>query len=80
MCTRREILNRLPRSEWEKLIDEWIYNELDRHILKRYLLDGITFDQLTEEINQDKHRLEILQVKRRLYKASDRLFSYAVQK
>lgn len=80
MCTRREILNRLPRSEWEKLIDEWIYNELDRHILKRYLLDGITFDQLTEEINQNKHRLEILQVKRRLYKASDRLFSYAVQK
>lgn len=31
----------LPRSEWEYLIDEWIFSERDRQILKRRLLDGI---------------------------------------
>lgn len=77
MCTRKRILDSRPRSEWERLIDEWIYDELDRRILRRYLLDGITFDKLTEEINQNEHRLETLQIKRRFYKASDRLFQYA---
>ena len=28
----------LPRSEWERLIDEWIFNEKHRAILKRRLL------------------------------------------
>ena len=31
------------------LIDEWIFSERDRAILKRKLLDGITFEQLAEE-------------------------------
>lgn len=30
MCTRKQILDSRPRSEWERLIDEWIYDELDR--------------------------------------------------
>ena len=37
MCTRKQILDSRPRSEWERLIDEWIYDELDRRILRRYL-------------------------------------------
>ena len=80
MCTRRDMLDRHLRPEWERMIDEWIYDELDRYILKRHLLDNIGFDALTEEINKEKHRLEILQIKRRFYKAADRLFAYAVQK
>jgi len=39
----------LPRSAWERLIDEWIFSERDRRILKRRLLDGITFERLAEE-------------------------------
>ena len=41
----------IPRSEWERLIDEWIFNERDRAILKRRLLDGKTFEQLAEEFD-----------------------------
>lgn len=41
----------LSRSEWEKLIDEWIFNERDRAIVKRRLLDGICFEPLAEEFD-----------------------------
>ena len=36
-------------SEWEHLIDEWIYSERDRKITKRRLLDGIAYEPLAEE-------------------------------
>lgn len=39
----------LSRSQYEALIDEWIFNERDRAIMKRRILDGITFDNLAEE-------------------------------
>ena len=39
----------LCRTEWCTLIDEWIFSERDRAILKRKLLDGVTFEQLAEE-------------------------------
>lgn len=77
MLTRKEILDRRPRSEWERLIDEWIYNELDRHILRRKLLDGLTFEKLVEEINTPIYRLELDQIKRRFYRAEERLYNYA---
>lgn len=41
--------HRLSRSAWEKLIDEWIFSERDRRILKSRLLDGLTFAELSEE-------------------------------
>lgn len=77
MLTRREILDSRPRSEWEILIDEWIYNELDRHILKRKLLDGATFEKIVEEINVPTYTLELDQVKRRFYRAEKRLWKYS---
>lgn len=40
-----------PRSEWEKLIDEWIFNARNRDILKRRLLDGITLERVAEEFD-----------------------------
>ena len=39
----------LSRSEREHLIDEWIFNQRDREILKRRWLDGICHDKLAEE-------------------------------
>lgn len=77
MLTRREILDSRPRSDWERLIDEWIYNELDRHILKRKLLDGLTFEKIVEEINMPTYTLELDQLKRRFYRAEERLFKYS---
>lgn len=76
MCTRRQILDSRPRSEWECLIDEWIYDELDRMILRRYLFDGITFDKLTEEIQLNR-QIEVDMVRRRFHRAFERLLNYA---
>lgn len=58
----------LPRSEIEYLIDQWIFNERDRAILKRRLLDRIYFEPLAEEFD-----LSTQQVKNIVYKAMDRL-------
>ena len=76
MCTRKQILDSRPRSEWERLIDEWIYDELDRRILRRYLFDGITFEKLTEEIQLNR-QIEVDMVRRRFHRAFERLLNYA---
>lgn len=57
------------RTEWNQLIDDWIFSEIDRHILKRRLLDGLCFQQVADEVN-----LSIEQVKKRYYKAQKELF------
>ena len=59
----------IPRSEWEHLIDEWIFNERDRAILKRRLLDGICYEPLAEEFN-----LSVQQTKHIVYQLQNRLF------
>lgn len=61
----------LPRSQMEKLIDEWIFNERNRKILKRRLLDGICFEPLAEEFN-----LSVRQTKEIVYKASDTIYKH----
>ena len=38
------------RSTVSAAIDEWIFNERDRAILKRRLLDGICYESLAEEL------------------------------
>lgn len=65
-----DYMNR-PRSEWERLIDEWIFKERDRAILKRRLLDGICFEVLAEEFN-----LSTQQTKNIVYKSMDRLVKH----
>ncbi len=61
----------LSRTQLEALIDEWIFSERDRAILKRRMLDGICFDQLSEEFN-----LSVRQTKNIVYKAKERLFKH----
>ena len=61
----------LSRSEISHLIDEWIFNERDRNILKRRLLDGITYERLAEEFD-----LSVRHVKNIVYKAQDKLFRH----
>lgn len=58
----------LSRSEIEYLIDQWIFNERDRAILKRRLLDRICFEPLAEEFG-----LSTQQVKNIVYRGMDRL-------
>ena len=59
----------LSRSEWEKLIDEWIFNELHREMLKRNLLDGRTYEQIAEQFGMSTR-----QVARLIPKLQEKLF------
>ena len=59
------------RTEWENFIDEWIFNERDREILKRRLLDGICFEPLSEEFN-----ISPQQTKSIVYKLQKKLFRH----
>jgi DNA-directed RNA polymerase specialized sigma24 family protein len=61
----------ISRSAVEHLIDEWIFKDRDRQILKRRLLDGICYDQLAEEFS-----LSVRQVKNIVYRCEDRLFKH----
>lgn len=64
-------LQDMPRSEIEHLIDEWIFNERNRDILKRRLLDGLTYEKLAEEFD-----ISVSQAKRIVYKAECALFRH----
>lgn len=61
----------LPRSEVEKVIDEWIFSERDRAILKRRLLDGICYEPLAEEFD-----LSVRQIRNIVYKGEERIFKH----
>lgn len=61
----------LSRSEWENLIDEYIFKERDRAILKRRLLDGICYEPLAEEFD-----LSVPQTKTIVYKATEKLIKH----
>ena len=58
----------LSRSELQYLIDQWIFNEMDRLILADRLLNGLTLENLA-----DKYGISVTSVKDRLYRAMDRL-------
>jgi hypothetical protein len=56
----------MPKSEWTRLIDEWIIGsnaERDRALIKRRLFDGVCFEPLAEEFG-----LSVQQVKSIFYK------------
>ena len=59
------------RSTVSAAIDEWIFNERDRAILKRRLLDGICYEPLAEEFG-----LSVDRIKQIVYKSQGRLFRH----
>ena len=59
----------LSRSEWENLIDEYVFNEEHRAMLKRNLLDGRTYEQIAEQLNCSRDK-----VARLIPKLQDKLF------
>lgn len=59
----------ISRSEWENLIDEWIFDEIHRKMLKRNLLDGRTYEQIAEQFEMSSR-----QVARLIPKLQDKLF------
>ena len=67
--TERELIDSICREDWEKLIDSWVHNEVDRKMLKRRLLDGIHFEHLAEEFD-----LSVVHCQARIKKAKTQLF------
>ena len=59
------------RSTVSATIDEWIFNERDRAILKRRLLDGICYEPLAEEFG-----LSVDRIKQIVYKSQTKLFKH----
>ena len=59
------------RSEICHIIDEWIFSERDRAILKRRLLDGICYEPLAEEFD-----LSVRRVKSIVYKCQEVIFRH----
>lgn len=53
------------------LIDEHIYSERNRKILKRRFVDGLTYEQLAEEFD-----LSVRHVKNIVYDSGDKILSY----
>lgn len=66
-----DIINEKSRTEWEYLIYEWVHNEVDREMLKRRMLDGITYEPLAEEFF-----LSTQQAYARVRKAKKQLFKH----
>ena len=60
-------------SQVSKAIDEWIHSERDRAILKRRLIDGLTYEALAEEFE-----LSTRQIKKIVYKTSESLFYHLI--
>ena len=60
----------LCRNDLEYLIDQWVFNERDRMIVRRKLFDGIPFEPLAEEFD-----LSVRQTKNIYYKWTKKIFS-----
>lgn len=50
----------LTRTQWEELIDQHIFNERDRKLIKRRLLDGIHYEPLAEEFELSVQRTKYI--------------------
>ena len=64
----------LSKTEVEFAIDEWIIGknaERDRKVLRRRLIDGVTFERLAEE-----QELSVSQVKRIIWKNAEIIFRH----
>ena len=56
--------------EWIDLIDRWVRSERGRHVLKRFMVDHITVEKISEEIDRSpRHTSRIIS------KAKEELFS-----
>lgn len=67
-ASARRKINSVPNSEISAVIDEWIRSERDRAILKRRLIDGITYEALAEEFDVSDRTVKSI-----VYKGMDRL-------
>lgn len=61
----------ITTEDVKKVIELYIFNQRNREILKRRLIDGICFEPLSEEFD-----LSVRQVQSIVYKGEDIIFSH----
>ena len=66
-----EKVKEYTNSQIAGIIDEYIHSERDRKLLKRRLIDGITYERIAEEFD-----LSVRQVKTIVYRADKMIFSH----
>ena len=50
----------LSRSEISILISEWVFNKRDREIMSDKMLDGLTYDELSDKYCLSPQRLKVI--------------------
>lgn len=68
---KHSIPENLHNTDISALIDLWIHKERDRAILKRRLIDGITYERIAEEFD-----LSVRGVKYIIYAAEQKIFRH----
>lgn len=61
----------LSNSDLNTLINQWIRSKRNRSILRKRLIDGVTYEQLAEEFD-----LSVRQTKNIVYKCEDMIFRH----
>lgn len=70
-------LDDVTNEEIEKAIDSWIHSERDRIILKKRLIDGYTFQQISDYLYaENKIILSVRQMKNVLPRLEQKLFRH----
>ena len=64
-------LENITNTQIRSVIDEYIHSARDRAIMKDRLVDGLTYERLSE-----KHDLSTVQTKRIVYKCEQILFRH----
>jgi predicted RNA polymerase sigma factor len=66
----KAIIDDKCREDWEKLIFSWVHNEVDRQMLIRWALDGLSFESVAEEfcISANHCEVRVQAAKKQLFK------------
>lgn len=54
------MIDDIPNSEIERLIEEWVKSERNRKILKRRLIDGIHYEKIAEEFELTDRQIKTI--------------------
>lgn len=67
----KRIVDSISRDSWLHTIEQWVHNETDRAMIRRYFLDGATIEMIAEEIC-----LSAVQTQKRLKRIKEQLFKH----
>ena len=54
------MIDDIPNSEIERLIEEWVKSDRNRKILKRRLIDGIHYEKIAEEFELTDRQIKTI--------------------